>query len=121
MTTIEETAANVARKTVGKASGKGKRQASVKLTASGAAGKEYTDAKSNMTVIGGTVGKGSTIATCNEIAALIGVDGKRFRGWLRSGKGTGNDGRYTRRVFNLDSDEVKALIVAAKAALRPAR
>lgn len=86
----------------------------VKLTASGKAGKEFTDSKSNVTYIGGA---GKNIATCNELAASLGIDGKRFRGWLRSGAGTGNDGRYTRRAFNVDSDEVKSLMKAAKAAL----
>ena len=88
MASIEETTAKQARKlNLGKSgqsanNAKDKRiKRQAKLTAQGAAGKEYTDAKSNMTVIGGTVGKSTTIATCNEIAAMIGVDGKRFRGW----------------------------------------
>lgn len=101
----------------GKAAAKPKRtvakQADVKAVASA---KAKADAGSGAAMV--TVGTGTakhTIVSAEQLAATLGISGKRLRGWLRQGTVLGNDGRYSHYAIDVDSADGKALVAQAKA------
>ncbi len=77
------------------------------------ADKTTTTSKSVMVIGSGKAGH--TLASATQVAEMVGVDPKRFRAWLRSGEGVGNDGKYTTYRIDLDSKEGKTLVKQAAA------
>ena len=64
-----------------------------------------------------TVGAGTakhSIVSAEQLAAHLGISGKRLRGWLRQAAVLGNDGRYSHYAIDVDSKEGKALVLAAQ-------
>jgi len=70
---------------------------------------------SQSSLIVGSGKAGHTMASAGDVAKQLGIDPKRFRAYLRSSAGVGNDGKYTRYKIDLDSREGKDLVKAAKA------
>ena len=70
---------------------------------------------SQSSLIIGSGKAGHTLASAGDVAKQLGIDSKRFRAYLRSGDGVGNDGKYTRYRIDLDSKEGKALVKNAQA------
>ena len=75
--------------------------------------KVTTTTQSSLVVGSGKAGH--TMASAGDVAKQLGIDPKRFRAYLRSSAGVGNDGKYTRYKIDLDSREGKDLVKAAKA------
>lgn len=75
--------------------------------------KVTTTSQSSLVIGSGKAGH--TLASAGDVARQLGIDPKRFRAYLRSGDGVGNDGKYTRYRIDLDSKEGKALVKNAQA------
>ncbi len=86
-----------------------------KTAKKGKKAKAKVTATSQSSLIVGSGKAGHTMATAGDVAEQLGIDPKRFRAWLRSGDGVGNDGKYTRYKIDLSSKEGKALVKNAQA------
>ncbi len=51
-----------------------------------------------------------TVVSANQLAAALGIDGKRLRGYLRSADVLGNDGRYSHYAIDCAAKDGQALI-----------
>ena len=104
----------------GKAKGKGMTKAQAKTFRQadgvGAGSKAKSGQGAALVTVGVKAGKGKgkTVVSAVEFFAIVGVDPKRGRGWLRANEQVGNDGRYTHYAIDLASKEGKALLAAAK-------
>ncbi len=121
--TKKKTAAKATGKATGKGKGKAKgmtaseRKTFTKADGVGAGSKAKAGDGAALVTVGVKAGKGKgkTVVSAVEFAAIVGVDAKRLRGWIRDGKQLGNDGRYSHYAIDLASKDGKALLAAAKA------
>lgn len=82
---------------------------------SASGGKAAVKSAATKVTVVGSGAKGHTMITAEQLAAQLGVSGKRLRAWLRSDGALGNDHVYTRYGIDIDHAQGKALVVAAKA------